>query len=77
MFHVKHFLLYFFFAFFSAFCILRSNRGVQNTKKMQVFCSTNTAVGILLCSFVFLLAVGNGRKILWLHFALFRSIKLE
>ena len=49
MFHVKHFLLNF-FAFVGGFCILRSNRGVQNTVKMLVFCSTNIATGILLCS---------------------------
>ena len=65
-----------FFAFFSAFCILRSNRGVQNTKKMPVFCSTNTAAGILLCSFVFLLAVDNGRRLLRLHFVPLRRIIL-
>ena len=76
MFHVKQFLLNF-FAFAGGFCILRSNRGVQNTNKMPVFCSTNTDAGILLCSFVFLLVVDNGRRIFRLHFALFRSIKLE
>ena len=40
MFHVKH-LQSNFFAFFSDFCILRSNRGVQNTAKIPAFCSTN------------------------------------
>ena len=49
MFHVKHFLLQF-FVFFSAFCIGSSIRGVDNTKEMPVFCSTNIATGILLCS---------------------------
>ncbi len=49
MFHVKHFLLNF-FAFASGFCIGSSNSGVDNTKKMLVFCSTNIATGILLCS---------------------------
>ena len=39
-----------FFAFFSDFCILRSNRGVQNTAKMPVFCSTNIDAEILLYS---------------------------
>ena len=45
MFHVKHFLLYF-FAFFSDFCILRSNREVQNTAKTPIFCSTNIDTAI-------------------------------
>ena len=47
MFHVKHFLLQF-FAFFSVFCIGRSNSGVQNTAQMPIFCSINIVVGILL-----------------------------
>ena len=49
MFHVKHFLLNF-FAFVGGFCILRSNRGVRNTVKMLVFCSTNMNAGISFCS---------------------------
>ena len=49
MFHVKHFLLQF-FLLFHVFCIGSSIRGVDNTKKMPVFCSTNIAAKISLCS---------------------------
>ena len=38
-----------FFAFFSDFCIGSSIRGVDNTAKMLVFCSTNIDAGIWLC----------------------------
>ena len=36
--------------FFSVFCIGSSIRGVENTKKFPVFCSTNRLSGILFCS---------------------------
>ena len=52
MFHVKHFLLNF-FAFVGGFCIVSSNSGVDNTKKMLVFCSTNMNTGISFCSVYF------------------------
>jgi len=38
------------FCFFSVFCIGSSIRGVDNTKKFPLFCSTNRLSGILFCS---------------------------
>ena len=41
------------FAFASVFCIGSSIRGVDNTTKPPVFCSTNRFFWILLCSILF------------------------